>query len=509
MSSAPPRRIAAALLVIISAVCGAAEVSAAHPMEVVPVRHWAYGALRQLAAAGMIPSYRLAAQPLTRGEIAALVRQARAAAGPPAVLDLLDALKAEFLGAEGAGREGGGTAWRAGFTAGADAGGGPAPRLTLHPLLIPEQRLTIGGAASEERWVVGADLAAGTRGGAPVAGVLSGGGTGPEGNATLLVRRAYASGQVGTIRLAAGRDLVWWGVGERSTVFLDAAAGGLDALRLSSEWPNFRLTKLISVLSTAEARYLIGTRADWQVNPRLRVGLVDLVVARPGGLLPYWILNPVPVVINGPLATRLQDWAGANDNPLGGIEFDYLIRPGVQLYGQGLADDIITRGNAPHRIGGQVGILFIDPFRNGRTSVRLEYTAVTNWTYTVMNGTGNHYLFDGRPLGFWLGNDGDDLYVELSHVLGPSGTVRGWLSRTRHGEGRVGAAWPSQSAAFDAVWLSGVAETRYAVGVAYETRRGDGWTRWWVEVGRGSNVANVAGVTVWDARAGVEVAYGW
>lgn len=459
------------LLLACSLLFALAGRSAAHPLDVVPARHWAYAALRQAALAGLVPFNRLASEPLTRGEIAALVRaslEAAPAARPPSgITDLLEALAAEFLGDDP--RE------RVGLRA--EAGGG---------------ELSVGVGRGWDRWWLAAE-------GGRAWGVDAG----------AFLRRGYVSGRTGTVGAALGRELLWWGQSPRSTLFLDTSIVGLDALRLSAEWPGLRLTKVVSPLSLETGRYLIATRADWQATPRLRIGLVELVLAQPGPLFGYWIVNPLPVVVNGPLGALLQSWTGTDDNLLGGAEFDYIVRPGVLLYGQGLVDDVSTRGNAPHRIGGQAGLLLADPFRSGRTTLRLEYTAVTNWTYTSMTSRRDHFLHNGRPLGFWLGNDGDDLYLELDHVLSASGTLTGWLARTRRGEGRVGTPWPSEAEAFGAWWLSGVVETRHAMGVRFETRRAGGGSRVWAEVGALTNRGNVSGAFGWDYRLGFELSRSW
>lgn len=520
--------------------CSAA--AAGHPLETVPPGHWAYQALALLAAAGLIAPRDLARQPLTRSEIAALVRQAERAASadgadasgpsgwrpdvgsgagrgvvPRGVADLLRALRWEFApepSAEGGGGRSadapgaGGPAGESGTGGSVGAPGPSQPASGIHPGL---------SAAAEGGAVQGLGLTAFPRGGR--ARSVLGWGAGGEGwllqaeavwdGRTVEPGRVSARGRFRGFDLQAGSERLRWGASPRSTLFLSEHAGPIEGLLLTADARGVRLTKFAAPLLVDPPRYLVGTRADWQVNPRLRVGLVELVVARPGGLLPYWLLNPLPAVLSGPFGALLQEWTGANDNPLGGLEVDYRPRPGLLLYGQGLVDDISTRGNAPHRIGWQAGALAADPFRTGRTSLRVEYTAVTNWTYTSMSDPTLHFQRDGRPSAFWAGNDADDLYLEVEHVLSAETSVRGWLSRTRHGAGRIGAPWPSESEAFASWWLSGVVETRHAAGAAYERRWGGGWWRLWAEAGRVANVDNLSGRDGTDFRAGVRFSTRW
>lgn len=419
---------------------------------------------------------------MTRRELAELVREAGRSAEieqPGAgIRDLLRALEREFL-REDSEQVPAQTTLRSGAAA--------RSGLTEHPSLATGNLVAIGVGTAWGEWMLWTEL-------------------GPGGEDTL--RRAYASGRVGTVELVIGRDAVRWGGSPRTTLFLDANAGSVDAFRLSVNWPDIRLAKVFALLSAVDARYLAGTRVDWQPAPRLRVGVIEMAVVRPGPLLPYWILNPFPAVLTGPAIVKLQDWTGADDNPLGGLDFDFLVWPGLALYGQIFADDL-NWGHAPNRLGWQLGAFWEDPFRTGRTSLRIEYSTVVNWTYTSLTGSGNHFLFEGRPLGFWLGNDADDVYVEVSRVLSSDATLAGWLARSRHGEGRIGTIWTSAAEAFEKWWLSGVVETRYSLGLQYEVRSSAGSTTYWAEVGSVANLDNISGVTGWDYRLGIQVARKW
>ena len=116
-------------------------VAAAHPLETVPPTHWAYGALRQLAVLGLIPFRTLAHLPLTRGEIAALVRTAEQSAGaralPVGARDVLSALVQAFPPAD--------QAVRPQVTLRGAAG--PASSVTTYPGLAPGSFAGVGAGA--------------------------------------------------------------------------------------------------------------------------------------------------------------------------------------------------------------------------------------------------------------------------------------------------------------------------------------------------------------------------
>lgn len=473
-----PLGVLLAAMILVAGLVGWAE---AGPPEYLPVGHWVYAALRQLAAAGLIGFDQVAQLPLTREEVGVLLataqRNAARHALSPGLQDLLTALRAEVPQPLEQGRRS-----RIGVrvTTGAEA-------RTLHPARSGSSA-RIGSGLGEGRWFVWGEV-----------GIEEG---------ALTVPRTYLAARVGTVHLQAGREPLFWGPSLRTSLFLAGQPGDPGLLRFSVGFPRLRFSKFGARLTADPTRYLIGTRVDWQLSDRLRVGLAELAVARPSPLLTYWILNPLPVLLTNALdVVQLQERAGANDNALGGVDVDFLLSPGRHLYGQLLIDDLSAA--FPNRVGALLGLYLEDPFRTGRTSLRLEYSAVANWTYTDMSGLGNHYARNGRPLGYWLGNDADDLYLEINHVVSAQVAWTAWVSRTRHGEGRIGRSWTSPEKAWRNWWLSGVVETRYAAGLQYASRQAGRETTFWAEVGYLVNRGNVPGASGPDLRAGFHFSVGW
>jgi len=470
------------LVVTIALVLAITAAAGGHPLETVSPSHWAYGALRQLAIVGLIPFRTLASLPLTRGEIAELVRSAELAARtrplPAGVQDLLAALRREFP----------------------LDGAGVKVRLVALGASAPGSRTVYPGVATG--WFAG--------GGAGVGGSnallwAEGGLTAAGGQLT----RAYGIARFGRFYLQLGRDVQQWSPSPRTSLLLSEWAGGLDMARLVIDSGRFRFAKFVTPLRPGSRTvYLVGTRLDWQANDRLRIGFSESVVTFSGRMLGYALLDPFPVLLTQALdPVRLQiRYIREEANFLGAIDFDWLIRPGLQLSGQLLVDDYSSTGDRPHRLGGLLALSWADPFRNGRTSLRLEYSAVLNFTYTEMANFQFSYLLpDGRFLGYWLGNDADDLILELRHVMSQDAVLSGWLVRTRHGPGRIGGLFPPGKKAFAQSFLSGTVETRWAVGAQYETHSTDGVIRYWVEIGRVQNQNNKLGRNATDVMAGFEV----
>lgn len=454
----------------------------AHPLQTVPPGHWAYAALRQLAAMGLVPFRTLASLPLTRGEIAELVGAAELAARarnvPVGARDLLAALRREF----------------------------PPDTLQVRPQVMaraapsPGSRTVYPGVAPG--WLLGG----GTGVGGPGVLVWAEGGVTSAG---AQVARAYGLARIGRVYLQLGRDVQQWSVSPRTSFLLSEWAGGLGMARLVVDSGRFRFTKFATPLRPGSRTvYLVGTRLDWQANDRLRIGFSESVVTFAGRMLAYALLDPFPVLLTQALdPVRLQlRYIREEANFLGAVDFDWLIRPGLQLSGQLLVDDFSSVGDRPHRLGGLLAVTSADPFHNGRTSVRLEYSAVLNFTYTEMaNSRFSYVLPDGRFLGYWLGNDADDLMLELRHVLNQDATLSGWLARTRHGPGRIGQPFPPGNKSFRRSFLSGIVETRWAIGAQYETRNADRTMRYWGEIASIQNQNNRRGRNGTDVLFGLEV----
>jgi len=483
------RRTMVAVLVL-SLLLGVVGRAAAHPLETVPPSHWAYAALRQLAVLGLIPFRTLAHLPLTRGEIAELVRAADHSAAARTLSagagDLLTALRAEFLRDDPAVRP----------QAAARGGWGNATSLTTYPALVPGAFAGLGAGAG---WPSGVVWAEGQITSIAPAGVQ-------------LVR-AYGLTRFGSFYLQAGREVQQWSPSARSSLLLGEWAGGVDMLRLVFDSGRLRFTKFASPLWTGPTLvYFVGTRLDWQATDRFRIGFSEAVLTLPGRMLVYALLDPFPVLLTQALdPTRLQTrYLRQTAQLLGTVDFDWLIRPGFSLAGQVLVDDYSADGSSPHRIGGLVLFTWADPFRNGRTSLRVEYSAVLNYTYTDNKfPLFNYILPSGRLLGYWLGNDADDLVVELRHVLAPGATLSGWLSRTRHGEGRIGIPMPPGPKKFKNSFLSGVVENRWAVGALYETHTGDRTIRYWGELASVQNQNNKLGRNLPEVLLGLEFIWHW
>ncbi len=464
---------------------GAANAQTAWELSYVPISHWSYQVFDRLSSLGLIPLDGIAARPITRREARRLAVEAlsRARTADPDIVSLvendLQRLAEEFS---------------TGSSLEIQARGAAGNRATE---FSPDPSAGVSsaavGLASGDGWLLLGRVTGGNSPGDPPAGEI------------------YTSFHLGSIFFQLGRTSSSWGPSLRSSPFLSDNAGTLPLFRLTAELPQARLTKIVAFLerpggSSAGDIALFATRLDWMVTPQFRLGFNESVVTVWGGPLTlYNLLEPIPVLSAVIAGYEFHELLGQVRNTAVSIDFDWLLRPGVRFYGTGYVDDALDRlFERRARIGILGGVYLTDPFRTGRTNLRLEYSGITNGTYSYASGL--EYAYQGRSLGHWLGPDGDDLYLELTHHLNPSTDVQFSYAYTRHGEGRIGQPSPPPEDWF----LSGVVEYRHTFGLQLQRFYSPSFeTRYRVEVASVTNRGNVAGANAWEWLLGLELMYRW
>ncbi len=456
-------------------------------LSYVPLDHWSYQVFYRLASLGLVPLDAVSARPITRQEARRLVVEAleRARATDSKIVGLVEGdlqrLRGEFSmdsAVEIRARSVIGN-WAQEFSPDRSAGISSAA----------------AGLSLSDDWFLFGRVVGGDSPGDPPAGEI------------------YTSLKLGSVSLQFGRTSSSWGPSLRTGLLLSDNAGTLPLFRLTADLPQARLTKIVASLerfggSPPGPIVLIATRLDWMVTPRFRVGFNESLVTGWGGpLTMYDLLEPIPVLSQIIGGYEFHDRLGQSRDSTVAVDFDWLVQPGTRLYGVGFVNDMPERiAERLARIGVLTGVFFADPFKSGDTSLRLEYSAVTNGTYTYPNFPVLAYAYLGRSLGHWLGPDGDDLYVELSRQQNPSTELEFSYAYTRHGQGRFGQPIPSPADWF----LSGVVETRHTFGLQLQTVHPPSFeTRYRAEIASVTNQQNVAGANGWQWRLGFEATYRW
>jgi hypothetical protein len=443
----------------------------AHPLDVVPADHWVYEEMYRLAARGLVPLWAASTRPLTRLEVARMIGwslgrlQANRDLFTGSDLSDLEALVLEF----------------------ADELAFIGYRV-VNPPLGPSALSLTGWGVNLERAVVGRIEAGqppwyGRRQASGLFLRIRGSlGFGPSlmaGAETLhgltfdlpqeeAIRRLYLSGEFLGSTIQVGRDTLWWGPGRRGAFLLSDNAGPLEFLRLSIAGERWRFTKVVAPLDY-QGRFLYGMRLDWLRSEGLRVGLGETVVGRGGIYFPY-VLNPIPMLTGG-LASWARRGLGFSDNYNLSLDFDWRARRGVVVYGEVYLDDVAMPGNPfPSRVGATGGLYLSDPFRDGKTTLRLEHTRATNWLYTADDRSGD-YVRGGRSLGHWCAPDCELWSVVAAHRLSEGSTVELAYELVRKGEGELGQRWGSIEEAWSKLYLSGVVESTQGLRLTYTWRQ--------------------------------------
>lgn len=462
--------MAAFLLALASRTSVAAAPSSLPGLSFIPLDHWSYQVFYRLSTIGLVPLHQLSARPITRFEARRLTQLA--------VLSLREASPA----IAGLAQE-------------------DVRRLREEFSSEPVLELVLGSRASSVAFSY-----------APVPSVLVHG----RASGSLLPdapqrNEVYASFQFGSVLALTGRTSSSWGPSLRTGLLLSDNAGTFPILRLTAEIPRARFTKTVAFLerpggSPLGEIALFATRLDWMATPSFRLGLSEAVVTGWGGPLTFYhLLQPLPVLSAVMASYDLHDALGQARNMSVSIDFDWLPGSGIRLYGAGFVDDALDRiSERRAKIGILGGLYLTDPFKTGRTSLRLEYSAVTNGTYGYPIGL--EHAYQGRSLGHWLGPDGDDLYFELTQRLNSIASLQLFFAYTRHGQGRIGQSSPPPEDWF----LSGVVERRRTLGFQLHTiHSGSLEMRYLGEIAHVANRGNQAGVEAWEGSLGLEFTYRW
>jgi hypothetical protein len=333
-------------------------------------------------------------------------------------------------------------------------------------------------------------------------------------DAEFAVLHAGLTARGGPVTGSIGYDYFRWGPGRRGTLLLSEAAGPMGFLQLRGDFAGkISVTALSGVLSREEDRMLAAHRIEFAATRWLTLGLaeaaryssdgIDLLYGI--GLLPYSLVERIHV--REVSADSLR--GDVRSNVMASADMVVRVSPDLTLYGEVLVDDFTTEEEQmPDRFGWQAGFRSHRPLGSGAIRFLGEYTFVRNYTYSV--DYGKNYEYRGKPLGYALGPDAENVFLETAYDLSRDWQVRWSGDFTNKGEGRIGEAWTPDLGDVDNSRPMGVVERRREVW---------GDVRWLprdnVDLAAGlgfrrrENVDHVSGVdeTAWLARFAAELRY--
>lgn len=216
-------------------------------------------------------------------------------------------------------------------------------------------------------------------------------------------------------------------------------------------------TKFFYLLILADKNKYLSLHKIEFVFKNLRLGLSEDIIFFNHFNLEY--LNPLSFYY-------FTQWnTGSDDNILWNVEFAYF-KNKKKIYGELLIDDFAYQpATGPHKLGGTIGGWIID-FPRKEWEVRVEYTAIQKWVYTH-HEKGNTYTMRVKPLGHYIGPDGDLLNFEISiPFLSPWNSLKFRPFYRRKGEGSIWRDFKEDKDGFHPPFPSGVVEKRKG-GIVY------------------------------------------
>jgi len=330
----------------------------------------------------------------------------------------------------------------------------------------------------------------------------------------MAVLHAGLTARGGPVTGAIGYDYFRWGPGRRGTLLLSDNAGPMGYLQLRGDFAGrVSITTLSGILSYEEDRMFAAHRVEFAATRWLTLGIAeaaryssdgpDLLYAI--GLLPYSIVERIHVREASADSIRGE----SRSNVMASGDVVVRVNRDLSLYGELLVDDFGTEEEQmPDRFGWTAGFRSHRPVGAGAIRFLGEYTFVRNYTYSVDYGA--NYEYRGKPLGYALGPDAENVWVEAAYDLTRDWQVRWTGDFTNKGEGRIGEAWTPALGDVDNSRPMGVVERRrevwgdvrwiprdnvdVALGLGYRSR---------------ANVDHQSGVdeTAWLGRLAAELRY--
>jgi hypothetical protein len=277
---------------------------------------------------------------------------------------------------------------------------------------------------------------------------------------------AELTARTGALTAAAGYDQFRWGPGRRGTLLLSNAAGPMGFITYSARLGGrVTATALSGQISREEDKFLAAHRIEAEPFRNLTLGLSEAVRYRSDGFdllytlgfLPYAIVERIHIRDVSDSLRYLE-----RANIMASMDAVWRIIPELSVYTELLVDDFTTENeDMPDRFAYQFGIRSDRPYGHGGIRLLGEYTRVRNFTYSVEYG--QNFIYRDRPLGYVLGPDVENLWVEAVLDVNRDWQVKWSGDFTNHGEGRLGVPWTEAMGPVDNAGLSGVVERRREV----------------------------------------------
>lgn len=294
-------------------------------------------------------------------------------------------------------------------------------------------------------------------------------------------KRSYLQVNSSHLNLLVGRDWIYWGASRHQTVGISDNSPPFDQIRLTAMLgKRFKATAFTTQLDSTwyddgekrylAKRYMSGHRLDYQYNDRVEIGVAEWILY--GGdaqTLEWKYANPFTFYY------ALQYNAKADDNVM--FALDAAIRPvdGLRLYGEWVIDDIQyeSDSNDPHAVAWLLGLTWYPEQFDGQLEVHSEYARVNRWAYTHLVPD-NQFTHFGYAIGHPIGTDADTVRLSAAYQFTVSAEATVHAVLTRHGAGTIADRFYGED--FEALpFPTGIVARTTEIGGRFSYRPLDRW----------------------------------
>ncbi|MBN2412754.1 hypothetical protein JXQ31_13785 [candidate division KSB1 bacterium] len=250
--------------------------------------------------------------------------------------------------------------------------------------------------------------------------------------------RAYVVLNYKTFYLQFGKDKNLWGPGYSGQLGLSGRATSYDFAKLQVVSQRFKFTSLWGVLQHYDTGFFYGNHQEKYIAAHrlecapfdfMELGLYETLIYSGRKIEPGY-LNPVMFYRSA------EHYLGDRDNAAMGLDVELKLIPNTKIYGELFIDDLTTgklsSGFYGNKFAYLVGGHYVDMAGIPNLDVRLEYARVRPYTYSHKFEL-NSYRHFITGLGHWIGPNADDLYLELAYRYSRRLKIFLYFEVLRHG----------------------------------------------------------------------------
>ena len=256
------------------------------------------------------------------------------------------------------------------------------------------------------------------------------------------------------LKLEYGRNRVFWGPGNFSSLFLSDNLS-YDMLRISYHGNNLHFENVIAPLDSKTKKYIAAQRIEISLfNHKLLFSINESVIW--SNRIGEYYLIPV-----SPYYLVQRYYAEGSDNVIGGFDIQFLLSNKLRLYFQGMVDDVsFSPPEPPEKIGILLGGDIYDLLNIQNLDLLFEVSGVSPYTYShydyINHDEGNGYFRNDSVVGHELGNNFWDGKFEFKYKY-KGLIIKNLIGYTYRGQENLHNPWNSNEPP-NPPWPQGIVE---------------------------------------------------